>query len=70
MDEEVEMVCVPIGHAMIFSSELSRCGGENGAEDYVYCLFAYVVLDEVDYLQGVIERDVKDDIVLWEEGGI
>ncbi len=38
--------------------------------NYVYRLFAYVVLDEVDYLQGVIERDMKDDIVVWEEGGI
>jgi hypothetical protein len=70
MDEEVETVCVPIGHAAIFSSALSHCGGDNGTEDYVYCLFAYVVLDEVDYLQGVIERDVKDDIVVREEGGI
>jgi hypothetical protein len=33
-------------------------------------LFAYVVSDEVDYPQGVIERDVKDDIVVQEEGGI
>jgi hypothetical protein len=33
-------------------------------------LFAYVVSDEVGYLQGVIERDVKDGIVMQEEGGI
>ncbi len=51
-----------------FSSALSHCGGENRTEDYVYHLFAYVVLDEVDYQQGVIERDIKDDIVM-EEGG-
>jgi hypothetical protein len=70
MDEEVETVCVPIGHAAIFSSALSHCGGDNGTENYVYCVFAYVVLDEVDYPQGVIERDVKDDIVVREEGGI
>jgi hypothetical protein len=57
-------------HAAIFSSELSRCGGENRTEDYIYHLFAYVALDEVDYLQGVIKRDVKDDIVVREEGGI
>jgi hypothetical protein len=31
-------------------------------------LFAYVILDEVDYPQGVIERDIKDDIFM-EEGG-
>ncbi len=48
----------------------SDCGGDNRTEDYFYCLFAYVVLDEVDYPQGVIERDVKDDIVVQEEGGI
>ncbi len=70
IDEEVETVCVPIGHAAIFSSALSHCGGENGTEDYVYCLFAYVVLDEVDYPQGVMEGDVKDDIVVREESGI
>jgi hypothetical protein len=33
-------------------------------------VFAYVVLGEVDYPQGIIERDVKDDIVVQEEGGI
>ncbi len=66
----METVWVPIGHAAIFSSALSHCGGEIGIEDYVYRLFAYVVLDEVDYPQGVIERDVKNDIVVWEEGGI
>ncbi len=70
MDQDMEMVCVPIGHVAIFLSALSYCGGENSAEDYVYCLFAYVVSDEVDYPQGVIERDVKDDIVVREEGGI
>ncbi len=66
----MEMVCVCIGHAGIFSSALSHCGEENGTEDYVYHLFAYVVSDEVDYSQGIIERDVKDDIVVQEEGGI
>jgi hypothetical protein len=35
MDEEVETVCVPIGHAAIFSSAFSHCGGDNGTEDYV-----------------------------------
>jgi hypothetical protein len=70
MDEEVETVCVPIGHAAIFSSALSQCKGENRTENYVYRLFAYVSSDEVDYLQGVIERDIKDDIVVQEEGGI
>jgi hypothetical protein len=70
MDEEVEMVCVPIGRAAIFSSALSHCGGDNRTEDYVYHLFAYVILDEVNYPQGVIERDVKDDIVMREESGI
>jgi hypothetical protein len=66
MDEEVETVCVPIGNAAIFSSALSHCEGDNGTEDYVYCLFAYVVLDEVDYPQGVIERDKKNDFVVRE----
>ena len=70
MDEEVETVCVPIGHAAIFSSALSQCRGENRTENYVYHLFAYVSSDEVDYPQGVIERDIKDDIVMQEEGGI
>ncbi len=70
MDEEVETVCVPIGHAAIFSSALSDCGGENGTEDFVYPLFAYVVRYEVDYPQGPIERDIKEDIVVWEESGI
>jgi hypothetical protein len=49
IDEEVETVCVPIGHAAIVSSELSLCGGGNGTEDYVYCLFVYVISNEVDY---------------------
>jgi hypothetical protein len=66
MDEEVELVCVPIGLAALFSNALSHCRGENGTEDHVYCLFAYVVSDEADYPQGVIERDVKDDIVVQE----
>jgi hypothetical protein len=66
MDEEMETVCVPIGHVAIFSSALSHCGGDNGIEDYVYYLFAYVVLDDVDYPQGVIERDKKDDFVVRE----
>jgi hypothetical protein len=66
----VENVCVPIGHVAIFSSGLSHYGGENRTEDNVYCLFAYVVLDEVDYPQGAIERDVKNDIVVRDKGGI
>ncbi len=66
----METICVPIGHAAIFSSALSHCGGENRTEDYVYCLFAYVVLDEVDYPQRVIERDIKNDIVVREEGNL
>ncbi len=61
---------IPSGMKQFFSSALSHSGGENGTEDYVYCLFAYVVLDEVDYPQGVIERDIKDDIVVQEEGEI
>jgi hypothetical protein len=53
-----------------FSSALSHCRGNNRTVDYVYHLFAYVVSDEVDYPQGVIEREVKDDIVMYEEGVI
>ncbi len=49
MDKEVETVCVPIGHAAIYLSALSHCRGENRTEDYVYCLFAYVVSNDVDY---------------------
>ena len=66
----METVCDAIRHVAIFSSVLSHCRGENGTEDYVYHLFACVVSDEVDYPQGVIGRDVKDDIVMREEGGI
>jgi hypothetical protein len=68
MYEEMETVCVPIGHAVIFSSALSHCRGDDRTEDYVYRLFAYVVSNEVDYPQGVIESDIKDDIVM-ERGG-
>ncbi len=60
----------PSGMRRFFSSALSHCRGDNGIEDYVFHLFAYVVSDEVGYLQGVIERDVKDGIVMQEEGGI
>jgi hypothetical protein len=35
----------------------------------IICLLM-LLLDEVDYPPGVIERDVKDDIVVREEGGI
>ncbi len=70
MDEEVETVCVLIGYAAIFPSALSHCGGDNGTENHENCLFAYVGLIEVDYPQEVIERDKKDDIVVWEEGSI
>ncbi len=68
INEEVETACVPIGHAATFLSALSHCRGENGTQDYVYHLFAYVVSNEVDYPQGVIERDLEDDIVIREEG--
>ncbi len=57
----MEKVCVPIGHAAIFSSALSHCGGANGTDDYVYCLFAYVVSNDVKYLVGRIERDCDND---------
>ncbi len=66
----MEMVRVPIGHAAFFSSALSHCGGGNRTEDYIYRLFAFVVSDEVNYPQRGIERDVKNDIVVREEGGI
>ncbi len=45
----MEVACVPIRHVVIFSCALTHCRGENGTEDYVYRLFAYVVSDEVDY---------------------
>ncbi len=60
----------PLGMQHFFQVALSHCRGDNGTEDYVYHVFAYVVSDEVDYPQGVIERDVRDDIVMREEGGI
>jgi hypothetical protein len=47
----------------IFSSALSHCGGANETGDYVYCVFAYVVLNEVDYPDEegwTIERDFED----------
>jgi hypothetical protein len=58
---QVEKVCVPIGHAAIFSSALSHCGGANGTDDYVYHLFAYVVSNDVNYPIGRIERDCDDN---------
>jgi hypothetical protein len=58
---QVEKVCVPIGHAAIFSSALSHCGGANGTDDYVYPLFVYVVSNDVDYPVGTIERDCEDE---------
>jgi hypothetical protein len=61
---EKEEVCVPIGHVAIFSSALSHCGGANRTDDYVYHVFAYIVSNEVDYLDGeggTIERDFEDE---------
>ncbi len=58
---QVEKVCVPIGHAAISSSALSHCGGANRTYDYVSCLFAYIVSNDVDYLIGTIERDCDND---------
>jgi hypothetical protein len=58
---QVEKVCVPIGHAAILSSALSYCGGANRTDGYVYCLFAYVVSNDVDYPVGMIEKDCDDD---------
>jgi hypothetical protein len=45
---------VPCGHAVVFSSALNHAGGSNPTEspidnDYVYCIFAYIVSNEVDY---------------------
>jgi hypothetical protein len=42
--------------------------GARGSCRYVYHLFAYVVAHEVDYPDGVFERDLNNDIVV-EEGG-
>jgi hypothetical protein len=61
MGNEVETVNVPVGHAAIFSSALSHCGGENGTEDYVYRLFSYVVSDDNDYPVLDVESYIKDD---------
>jgi hypothetical protein len=61
MGSEVETANVPIGHAAIFSSALSHCGGENGTDDYVYRLFAYVVSDDFDYPVRDVDSDIKDD---------
>jgi hypothetical protein len=55
---QVEKVCVPIGHAAMFSSALRHFGGANGADDYIYCLFAYIVSNDVNYPVGTIERDL------------
>ena len=71
MNNEVETVNVPVGHAAIFSSALSHCGGENGTDNYVYLLFAYVVSDDIDYPECEMESNIKDDsCVQKEEGGI
>jgi hypothetical protein len=71
MGNGVETVNVPIGHAAIFSSALSHCGGENATDDYVYRFFAYVVSDDVDYPVRDVESDIKDDsYVQKKEGGI
>ena len=71
MSNEVKTVNVPIGHAAVFSSALSHCGGENGTDDYVYRLFAYVVSDDLDYPVRDVESDIKDDsCVQKKEGGI
>ena len=66
----METVKVPIGHAEIFSSALSHCGGENGTDDYVYHLLAYVVSDDIDYPEREVESDVNDSCVQNLEGGI
>ncbi len=58
---QVGKVCAPIGNAAFFSSALSNCGGANRTDDYVYCLFAHVVSNDVDYLVGIIERDCDND---------
>jgi hypothetical protein len=58
---QVEKVCVPIGHAAIFSSALNHCKGANGTDDYFYRLFAYVVSNDVNYPVETIERDCDDD---------
>ena len=62
MSNKVETVKVAIGHAAIFSSALSHCGGENGTDDYVHRLFAYVVSDDIDYPQRKVESDVNGGI--------
>ena len=66
----METVKVAIGHAAIFSSALSHCGGENETEDYVYCLFAYVVSDDIDYSERQIESGVNDSCMQKLEDGI
>ena len=68
MSNEVETVKIAIGHAAIFSSALSHCGGENGTDDYVYRLFAYVVSDDTDYPNREVESDVNDSCVQKLEG--
>jgi hypothetical protein len=70
MAGELETVSVPIRHAAIFSSVLSHnCGGANGTGDYVYSVFAYVVSNPVDYLDGTIGVDHENDDRKMIEGG-
>jgi hypothetical protein len=69
---EKEKVCFPIGYAAIVLSALSHCGGANGTGVCVYCVFAYIVSNEVDYTDGeggTVERDFEDDIEKEKQGG-
>ncbi len=52
-----------------FSSALSHCGGANGTGDYDYHVFAYIVLNLVDYSDGTTEIDHKNDDRRMIEGG-
>jgi hypothetical protein len=69
-DGELETVSVPIGYVAFFSSTLSHCGGPNGTGDYIYHVFANVVSNLVDYLDGTIEIDHENDDRKMIEGGM
>jgi hypothetical protein len=69
MEGELETASVFIGHAAIFSSALSHCGGANGTGEYVYSVFAYVVSNPVDHPDRTIEIDHENDDQRMMEGG-
>ncbi len=53
MDGKVNELCVNWGQAVVFCSSFCHTGGSNyiinNKTGYVYCLVAYIVLEEANY---------------------